>query len=440
MPPGDTVKRLERKSHLQQAVNNSQVAAPNTPDMETDVRVLPSVPEYLSRGLDLLHWWREVESRGGPEQQFPLERSVNRPNRSFGFYGEAPVSGSMMPVMGNVQEMFYDQTRSPAALELASSEWMWAQIREFAMKYFMRVSSFREPEAHVDSANPIPPPALSRLSWCPTTEEGGRKGFGFCQMFYKLVGSDQVQAFPSFEQFAIVDQRELGRKYEWIVLKVRIFDFNVSVRLFDKNGPELVFGANEQSYLVSHPEFINYKERHIPGVLGDYGIGYAFIKSPVEGPFGYGPGEFDAAIELINFRMYETGYISVRMVFVANRPTQIANLTVDPVSWGFDVADAFSFGLASRLLSPAKDLLDQLPLRFRMDPVSAYVSGANMISGGAAAQTLCISIEQLEKFFLLQHFKQHYQTIVGSLLTWRQIPDWLDEKNLPPWVISGISA
>jgi hypothetical protein len=79
-------------------------------------------------------------------------------------------------------------------------------------------------------------------------------------------------------------------------------------------------------------------------------------------------------------------------------------------------------------------------LRFTVDPASAYVAGANLISGGVAAQTLCISIEQLEKFFLLQHFKQHYQTMVGSVLTWRQIPDWLDDKNLPPWVISGISS
>lgn len=408
--------------------------------MEADERILPHVSEYLSRGLDLLYWWRKIESQGGPEQQFPIERSFNRPNRSFGFYGEAPVSGSMMPVMGNVQEMFYDQVRSPAHLEKASAEWMQAQIREFALKYFMRVSSFREPEAYVDSANPVPPPALARLSWCPQPEHGGRRGFGFCQIFNKPVGSSLVQAFPSYEQFAIVDQRDLGEKFDWIALKVRIFDFNLNARLFGQNGPELVFGANEQSYLVAHREFITYKERHLPKVLGDYGIGYAFIRNPVQGPFGYGPGEFDAAIELINFRMYETGYISVRMVFIANRPRQIANLSVDPIRWSFGIADAFSFGLASRLLSPAKELLNQLPFRFNVDPVSAYVSGANLISGGAAAQTLCISVTQLEKLFLLQHFKQHYQTMVGSLTTWRQIPDWLDEKNLPPWIISGVGS
>ncbi|HEY6249474.1 MAG TPA: hypothetical protein VI685_05910, partial [Candidatus Angelobacter sp.] len=253
-------------------------------------------------------------------------------------------------------------------------------------------------------------------------------------------GSGMTQAFPSYEQFAIVDQRELGKKFDWIVLKVRIFDFNIAARPFGSNGPELVLGANEESYLVGHQEFVNYNEHHIPGVFGDYGVGYAFIRSPIQGLFGYGPGEFDAAIELINFRVYETGYVTVRMVFIANRPTRIANLTVDPVGWSLSLADTLSFGLASPLLGPAKDLLDRLPLRFNLDPVSAYVSGANLISGGAAARTLCISIQQLEKLFLLQHFKQHYQTIVGSLLTWRQIPDWLDQKNLPAWVISGISS
>jgi len=432
-------KRIE----IQQVGDNPHtVASSNTPDLDADAQVLPRVSEYLSKGLDLKRWWDELESNGGPaeQQRFHLERSFNRPNRSFGFYGEAPVGGSMMPVMGNVQEMFYDQTRAPVALGRDTALWMWAQVREFAMKYFMRVSSFREPEAHVDKANPIPPPALSRLSWCPQPEERGRRGFGFCQLFYKPTDSDVIRAFPTYEQFAIVDQREIGKKYDWIVLRVRILDFNVSLRPFGITGQELVFDANEESYLVSHQAFINHKEKPLPGVLGDYGIGYAFVRNPVAGPFGYGPGEFDAAIELINFRIYETGYITVRMVFIANRPTRIANLIIDPINWSLGLADVFSFGMASRLLSPAKGLFDQLPLRLNVDPVSAYVSGANLISGGTAAQTLCISIEQLEKFFLLQHFKQHYQTIVGSLLTWRQIPDWLDEKNLPAWVISGISS
>lgn len=409
------------------------------PDLQEDARVLPTVPEYLAKGQDLMRWWAEVESKGGPENQFPLERSFNRPNRSFGFYADAPVGGRMMPVMGNVQEMFYDQTRAPASLGRDSADWMWAQIREFVMKYFMRVSSFRQPEAHVDASQPIPPPALARLSWCPDPQTS-RIGFGFTQLFNKPVGANEIRAFPSFQRSAIVDQRDLGKIYDWLVLKVRIFDFNFSSRPFGQNGPELVFGADEESYLVVHKEFINHKDHHIPKVLGDYGIGYSFIKSPHPGIFGYGPGEFDAALELINFRVYETGYVTVRMIFIANRPTRVANLAVDPVGWSFSLANALSFGLASQIFGPASEMLAPFSPRITVDPVLAYINAANTVSGGDAARTLCISMETLEKLFLLKHFQQHYQTLVGSLLTWRQIPDWLDESKLPAWVISGVGS
>ena len=351
-----------------------------------------------------------------------------------------------MPVMGNVQEMFYDQTRAPASLGQDSAEWMREQLREFVMKYFLRITSFRQPGAYVDAAYPIPPPALARLSWCPTNTVD-RVGFGFTQLFHKSACSGEVRPFPGYDRYAIVDQREVGKIYEWLVLKVRIFDFNLNLRPLGESGPELVFGANEESYLVINKSFVTYNE-HLPpelgsqygGVLGDYGVGYAFVKSPTTGPFRYGPGEFDAAVELINFRVYRTGYISVRMIFIANQPTGISNLVIDPVNWGFRLADFFSLGAASRLLTPAQQVLGQLPLQISLDPVRYYVSAANLLSGGYAARNLCISIEQLEKFFLLIHFQQHYQTVAGSLLTWRLVRDWLDPKDIPAWIISGVGS
>ena len=112
----------------------------------------------------------------------------------------------------------------------------------------------------------------------------------------------------------------------------------------------------------------------------------------------------------------------------------------EAVDLAFGLVDRFSLGLASRLGTPAKNALRLLPLRVSIDPALFYVSTANAISNGSAARSLCISKEQLEKLFLLQHFKQHYQAVIGSLLTWRQIPNWLDERNLPSWVISGLSS
>lgn len=129
------------------------------------------------------------------------------------------------------------------------------------------------------------------------------------------------------------------------------------------------------------------------------------------------------------------------MSFVANRPAEIVNLVLDPVDWGFRIADAFSFGVTSQLFAPLKRLLNQVPLRLgSFDPVYLYVALANTFTFGFAGQQLCITREQLEKQFLIQHFMQHYQTLVGSHLTWRQIPDWLDEAALPDWVVNGVSS
>jgi hypothetical protein len=415
-----------------------------TPEQQTDAHVIPIVSEYLARGLDLKRWWDEVERKGGPENQFPLERSFSRPTRSFGFYGNAPVGSGTIPVMGNVQEMFYDQTRAPASLNRESAEWMKSQLREFVMKYFMRISSFRQPEAYVNSAISIPPPAFKFLSWCPNPA-AREVGFGFTQLFHKPMGSGQVYSFPTYQKHAIVDQREIGRTLEWIVLKVRIFDFTFRTRPFGANGPELVFGENEESYLAVNQDFVDFKDEPFQTdngrtVLGEYGIGYSFVKSPTPGPFGYGPGEFDAAIELIKFRIYDTGYVSVRMIFIANRVNSVLNLVVDPVDWSFRLADTMLLGIASPWLQPARNLLARLPLRFSVDPVTAFISLANAVSPGYASEQFCISIETLETLFLLKHFQQHYETVLGSLLTWRLVEDWLNPDKLPPWVVVGVTV
>jgi len=436
----------------QPAIANSGPRVSSVPPaLEVAALTLPSVSDYLEKGLDLKRWWDQVSAETGDipqDQQFPLIRAYNRATRAYGFFGEAPVRGKMMRVMGNVQELFFDQPRGPAAANADHVEWIRAQLEEFVLKYFMRISSFRPPDVFVDTANPTPPPALERLSWCPTASEE-RVGFGFSQLFNKKKGADTIDPFQSYDEHAIVDQRDVGRLFEWLLLKVRIFDFAFKTRPFGQGGPELVFGLNEESYLVVQKEFIKHEYRppNIHGgafkILADYGIGYAFVKNPIAGPFAYGPGEFDAAIELINFRIYETGYISVRMIFVANRPTQTLNLTVDPIDWSFQIADAFSMGLASRMFAPAKTVLERIPFRFSFDPVSLYLAGTNLVSGGAAARTLCISQETLDKLFLAQHFRQHYQTVLGSTETWLTVPDWLDTKWIQvekPWIISGLSS
>jgi len=46
----------------------------------------------------------------------------------------------------------------------------------------------------------------------------------------------------------------------------------------------------------------------------------------------------------------------------------------------------------------------------------------------------------METTFMVQHYGQHYDMIVGARSTWSQLDDWLDERNLPGWVIKGTIA
>ena len=401
--------------------------------------LLDSVEEYLARGLDLLRWWETAAPAGSFAERFELGRTFNEPSQSFGFFDRAPVAGADLAIMGNFQEMFFDQPKSPQSARSDAAGWMRDQMREFVLRYFMRVSDFREPEGYSASEGRSAAGWPELLSWCPC-EDVSRKGFGFQQLYYKRRDTGEVGKFPAEERFAIVDLREIGPKYEWIVVKVCIFDFNFTVRPFGPGNPQLVVPLQEDSYLVLSSRFLSNQEEPEPGVLGRYGLGYSFIKNPTQGVLAFGPGEFDAAIELIDFEVRENGQTRVDMAFVANRPERLVNFSFDPIGLGLRMADLTSLGMASFLLAPFRGRMGGLSWpRIEFDPVYAYVDLMNLLTGGTAAEDLCISRDQLDKDFLVKHFMQHYQTIAGSLATWRLVCDWLDEASLPEWAIHGRS-
>jgi hypothetical protein len=406
---------------------------------DQDRAILERVEEARADGVALKRWWDRTYPDGFAER-FELERVFNRPDTSFGFFDQVQLNRGILPVMGNFQDMFYDQTRTPSNLNREAALWMRDQIREFVLRYFMRVSAFRQPEVYVESGQPTLPPYLKSLSWC-VEPDILRQGFGFTQHYYKRRDTGQIGKFPRESESAIIDLREIGHKYEWIVVKVRIFDFSFRFKPFGSNGPELSFPLTEESYLILSRDFILNEDDPSPDCLGRYSLGYSFIRDPTQGLIGYGPGQFRAAIEIINFEVSKRGEIRVSMVFVADRPERIANVSLNPVDWSFRLADLFSFGMTSKLFAPIKSSLERIPPAVdSFDPVYGFVSLANTLTANQASQQLCISREQLEKDFLAQHFIQHYVTLVGSLSTWRQIPDWLDSAALPAWVVNGRSS
>lgn len=416
----------------------SGVKAPWNPSPEEGA-VLDGAEAYLRRGLDLKRWWDRTFATGGFAHKFPLTVSSEPPDASFGFFDVAEVDGRPMPIMGNYQSMFYDQPKASASDRTRAARWMRDQVRQFALRYFMRVSHFTLPQAFVPREHREPIPVWLRpVSWCP--EEDPRQiGFGFSQLFFKEPVGGRIGAFPETDRYAIVDLREIGTRFEWILPKVQIFDFKFAVQPFGPGTPTLTLPLEEGSYLVMNRDFVIDEEEPSPDLLGRYGFGYSFIKNPETGLFAFGPGEFDAAIEIIQFSVDRSGRIQSEAIFVVNRPTRVANVSLNPFQWGYTAADLLTFGTSRIFLAPFKRAMDRVPgSRASFDPVRLYISAANLLTAGEAGRELCVSIEQLEKDFLTIHFQQHHQTLIGSLETWRLIPDWLaSEDELPAWVVNG---
>lgn len=416
----------------------STVTTPLTARQER--ALLDGVDHFLSTGVELKDWWAKARLTNDFDERFEESVSYNRPDSSFGYFAHADIGGRDQPIMGNFQSMYYDQPKSSPRDTHDHAGWMQDQMREFVLRYFMRVSDFRRPQAFMPASEAPLPNFLRPINFCPT-EDPTKIGFGFTQLFFKRRDTGEIGKFSASERKAIVDLRTIGEIYDWIVVDVDIFDFSFEYSPLGEGAPELRFPLATSSYLVISSDFVTNEDNLEPGVLGRYGIGYAFIRNPKPSVLNYGPGEFEFAFETIDFSVSTDGRVRVDMAFATNRPKKIVKITLDPFSWGLRAGEAASLGLVPGATAISEDLRSASPFKnLSADPISGLISLTNLLTGGLASRRLCISQKQLFKSFLVKHFEQHYQTVVGSLRTWRQIPDWLDTDKLPGWVKSGGSG
>lgn len=392
---------------------------------------LPFAAErYLRRGLLLKRFVDHANPTRAYREVFDLTREVNPPNFSYGFFDGVDTPGGRLPIMGNVQEMFFDRTRSGRDTDDER-----LQLREFVLRYFMRVSNFRVPDAYVGGRTAPNDPLFAEISWCSNRPADPREGFGFSQLFARRARSGAIVRFRPDDEFAIVDLRSLGRRYDWLIVKVQLFDFAFRFRV-PNLGIDVVVPLDEASYLVISPEFVTDDADR-----GRFGLGYAFIRNPERGLIAYGPGQFDAAYEQIDYWIDERGRVRVRMFFAANRPTAIAAVPLDPVLWSARALDVGTLGLARRAIEWFENLYRRLRLQWpSIDPVYIFIAIANLFTFGQAGSQACITVDQTDRIFLARHFEQHHKAIGGALLTWRRVARWTDEAALPDWVRTGMGA
>jgi hypothetical protein len=422
-----------------EAINNPEYRDCTRICEERDRLVIDDAERALTEGLQLKSWWEEKETNGSYANPFELVRTYNRAERVTGFFDTATINGKDFPVMGLVQEMVFDKAKQ------ARPEFVRDELREFVLHYFLRVSATHEPEVFIPRDQYTKADLQARVqpfSFCPRSS-ANQAGFGYSQLYYKLREQGYTGKFPVHLQPRIVDLRRTTDIYEWIVLQVNIFGFNLTYTPFADGLASLVFPQKEESYIAISRDFVVNQDNPTPELLGRYGLGYALLKpAPRKTIFAYGPGYFTAGFQTIDFEINHRGETRVRMVFVSNRPTNVLNLELNPVSWGFAFADLMTFGLTSRIFGPARSVVEGLSPRLEnFDPVTTYITFLNFVTAGLAKDQLCASLEALEKDpMLLTHFMEHYYLISGALMTWRRVQDWLDPTNVPEGVREGTSS
>ena len=168
-------------------------------------------------------------------------------------------------------------------------------MKEFVLKYFLRVHG-----------------------------APGRGGSRIGRSYYKRRDTAEIGRFLGDEGSAVVDLRRLGTVYDWILLEVDAFDFDVSFAPLGSGAPTVQMPLKRSTYVVLGPPFVRNEDGPAPGVVGRYGFSYAFVPYTPggRGLIAYGPGHFATAIQQVEFTVKADGEIRARTAFVAHRPKQ----------------------------------------------------------------------------------------------------------------------
>jgi hypothetical protein len=390
---------------------------PGSAPLNADDRgILDQVDAQIAMGHELKTWWTENRDTRVRLNRVPVARQVHEPDTNYGFIVDAYLRSGTLPIVGVVQDQAFRWPKLPPSCA-RDPQWMKAQLRAFVLKYFMRM------------AGTLPPRT-------GTTGSEGREGWGYRQMYYKLAATGAVGKFSPAQQQLIVPLDDVGAKYSWIVFLVKIHQFDMSFGIPGvANGPNVTLSMTQPVHTVMAPEFLVDEDNPEPGVLGRYGYGYSVVPDLAHRTaITSGPSTITNTIEMLSFRVLNTGEVRAHMEFITPQPPRI----VDPVLLAFDVADRLSFGTASKVFGPVKALLERMEPN--VDPIYFSIAVLNTLSAGLAAQEFGISKQNLFKKFMNLHFTDVYKMYNLAASHFAMVQDWTDTSTLPTWATTGVYA
>ncbi len=419
----------------------------------TDIEhtILSNAESSLHDGLRILKWWQKADAEASIAETFPMMREPALPvdpigvfdayatgTNSYGFFDHVPLNEGRLPVLGVVQDMFYDRFKAAPAQTAEAAEAMRKQVKDYMLEYFMRSCSTRLETMY---ANPGQKTSTSPYNLC-VNPEPAKNGFDYTQLFYKESATNKVRRFPAEDARKIIRLDRIGKELAWILIKIDIHNFGLSTQVGSYEGPTIYAPVGEQVYVIIHPDLIANRENPSPDVLGEYGYGYTFIGNPrVHNIWGYGPEKLTQAFEFLHFRVKKNGEVWVKMGFAANMPDRIV-LDLNPAELGVIIGNTISGkNLGTKLFQPFLDLYNNSVFcYFQPAPVLDGLDLANIASFGMAAKQLGLSGKQFIKSIMSAHHLMLYDFILQTLPTFKLVPDWTDASTIPEWIVEGNSS
>ena len=299
----------------------------------------------MADGIALEQWCKRG---GGDRTEFGLDlrQSYRLPNRASGYFGTMKLNGTETSVMGCRQ--FIEFARVSKRLDASGL------LKAFVLEEF-----------------------LTRAHW--VNSDGTPGGFDVERSLYQTADGEYRQ-FDDDERAGAMDWRDLGPRFRWVLLTIKLSDFGMQL------GP-VVRRMDEAVCVTPRREFMRVVEHPSPEYALEVSIGYPFIDyAPIPNHFGFGPGKFGIAVKLFSFFLTHDNRVRVLMEFAAApRAEKVFDFWgIDPVYGGAALAKCLSMG----------------------------VIGSESVH------------ERMDTGMLVQHCHVHQKLMDGTSKKWKE---WLDE-------------
>ena len=307
-----------------------------------DERLIQGAEVAHLRASELLQWWKKQHGAKALKHFYqPMPRA--RDIKLECFYDTLELGGKPGTVMAcSWKSRFSRKASSGAAAQLA--------MDAFIHKEFMRQTKWQNPD-------------------------GLPGGFEFIPRLYKRSGCDEYGVLP---EGSLPTLDEIGPKYDWLVMEAVVHDF---FRNFP--GPPmkkwlLAKLPRMASYVLVHPEYLRGFSEPVPGSIAEGCFGYSFLPIPVvKTIFGYGPGQFAAAVKQFRWILHQNSDVEIEMFFlVSGRSEKILSLWggFDPVYFTAKVANALTINRL-RLNQRVHDKLDAAQLSMHARVYQSLIEG-----------------------------------------------------------------